>query len=92
MLAAALGRIGLGVVAHDPVAMEPARAALAGVSFAGSPEEAVASAAAVVVMVPWPEYKNFFASWSGASAQISLSTAGGCSLVHPAVLELGWCS
>jgi UDPglucose 6-dehydrogenase len=66
MLAAELGRIGRRVVAHDPLAIEPARAALgAAVSFAASAEQAVASAEAVVIMVPWPEYKNFFASWSG---------------------------
>ena len=60
-----MGRIGRAV-AHDPLAIGPARAALGpGVSFAASPEEAVASAAAVVVMVPWPEYKNFFALWPG---------------------------
>jgi UDPglucose 6-dehydrogenase len=64
MLAAALGRIGRAVVAHDPLAIEPARAALGpGVSLAASPEEAVTSAAVVIVMVPWPEYKNFFASY-----------------------------
>jgi UDPglucose 6-dehydrogenase len=66
MLAAELGRIGRRVVAHDPLAIEPARAALgAAVSFAASTGDAVAAAEAVVVMVPWPEYKNFFASWSG---------------------------
>ncbi len=66
MLAAALGRNGRAVVAHDPLAIEPARAALgSGASFAASPEEAVASAAAVVVMVPWPEYRNFFTLWPG---------------------------
>jgi UDPglucose 6-dehydrogenase len=93
MLAAALGRIDRAVVAHDPLAIEPARAALgAGVSFTTSPEEAVASAAAVVVMVLWPEYRNFFALWSGGEHQIWSSTAGGCSRVLPAELESGWCN
>jgi len=66
MLAAALARSGREVVAHDPLAIEAARAALgAGVSLAASPQEAVEMADAVIVMVPWPEYKEFFASWPG---------------------------
>lgn len=66
MLAAALDKIGRAVVAHDPLAIDAARAALGpAVSFAASPQEAVASADAVVVMVPWLEYKDFLASWSG---------------------------
>jgi UDPglucose 6-dehydrogenase len=66
MLAAALARSGREVVAHDPLAIEAARAALgAGVSLAASPQQAVEMADAVIVMVPWPEYKEFFASWPG---------------------------
>jgi UDPglucose 6-dehydrogenase len=66
MLAAALARSGREVVAHDPLAIEAARAALgSGVSLAASPQQAVEMADAVIVMVPWPEYKEFFASWPG---------------------------
>jgi len=67
MLAAALERAGRQVIAHDPLAMDAARAALGPtVSFAGSPEAAVAAADAVVVMTPCSEYTRFFRSWAGA--------------------------
>ncbi len=66
MLAAALARSGREVVAHDPLALEAARAALGSeVSLAASPQQAVEMADAVIVMVPWPEYKDFFATWPG---------------------------
>ena len=66
MLAAALARSGREVIAHDPLALEAARAALgSGVSLAATPQQAVEAADAVVIMVPWPEYKDFFAAWPG---------------------------
>jgi len=32
-----------------------------------------------VVMVPWPEYRNFFALWAGREHTNLSSTVGGCS-------------
>jgi UDPglucose 6-dehydrogenase len=66
MLAAALARCGYRVIAHDPLASDPARAVLGTeVSFAATPQEAVTAANVVTIMVPWPEYREFFASWRG---------------------------
>jgi UDPglucose 6-dehydrogenase len=67
MLAAALDKAGRRVIAHDPLAMDAARAALGpAVCFAASPEAALAAADAVVVMTPCAEYKAFFRGWRGA--------------------------
>jgi UDPglucose 6-dehydrogenase len=66
MLAAALDKAGRRVIAHDPLAIDAACAALGPtVSFAASPEAAVAGADAVVVMTPCAEYTRFFRSWAG---------------------------
>jgi UDPglucose 6-dehydrogenase len=68
MLAAALVNAGRRVIVHDPLALDAARAALGpGVQFAASAAEAVGAAEAVVVMVPCPEYRTFFAGWSGGA-------------------------
>lgn len=65
MLAAALDKAGRRVVVHDPLAVDAARAVLGpSTAFAATAAEAVASADAVVVMVPCAEYKEFFATWS----------------------------
>jgi UDPglucose 6-dehydrogenase len=66
MLGAALASAGYRVIGHDPAAMEPARAVLGPeVSFAASAEEAVSRADVVAVMIPWSEYREFFAAWTG---------------------------
>lgn len=66
LLATALDRAGYNVVAHDPAAIDAARAVLgAGFCFAESTAEAVAAADVVVLMVAWPEYRDFFRTWRG---------------------------
>ena len=66
MLAATLEKTGRRIIVHDPLALDAARSVLGpGVAFAASAAEAVGRADAVVVMVPCPEYKAFFAGWSG---------------------------
>ena len=66
LLATALDRAGYNVVAHDPAAIDAARAVLgAGFCFAESAAEAVAAADVVVLMVAWPEYRDFFRTWRG---------------------------
>src|SRR5438067_287641 len=63
LLASALASAGYRVVVHDPAATEAARAVLGTTAFyAGSPEEALATADVVVLMVPWPEYRDLFAA------------------------------
>jgi UDPglucose 6-dehydrogenase len=69
MLAAALAHAGYRVIAHDPLAIDPTRAVLGtAVSFAATPQEAARVANVVAIMVPWPEYREFFGSWRGAVA------------------------
>jgi len=64
MLAAALSHAGRQVIVHDPLARDVARAMLGPkIEFANSTAEAVAAADAVVVMVPWKDYIEFFAAW-----------------------------
>jgi UDPglucose 6-dehydrogenase len=66
LLATALLKAGYRVIAHDPAALEPARAVLGALaSYADTAEEAVASADIVVLTVPWPEYRGLFAEWRG---------------------------
>jgi UDPglucose 6-dehydrogenase len=65
-LAAELLQLGRRVIVHDPRATDTASASLGRrVLFAQSPAEAVAASDAVVVMVPWDDYKNFFEAWGG---------------------------
>jgi UDPglucose 6-dehydrogenase len=65
MLAAALSHVGRQVIVHDPLARDVARAMLGPkIEFANSAAEAVTAADAVVVMVPWKDYIEFFAAWS----------------------------
>jgi len=66
MVAAALAKAGYRVIVHDPAAMDAAHAVLGtSVEFASSAQDAVATADAVIAMVPWPEYQAFFADWQG---------------------------
>ena len=66
MLAAALAKAGYRVIAHDPLAMDAARAVLgAAAAFAATPHEAVRHADVVALMVPWPEYRDFLDNWRG---------------------------
>lgn len=66
LLAAALYKAGYQVIVHDPAAIDMARSVLgAGLSFAATPEEAAAAADVVVVMVAWPQYREFFSVWQG---------------------------
>lgn len=68
LLASALAKAGYGVIVHDPAANEAARAVLGrAASYAASPEEAVAAADIVVLVVPWPQYSAFFAAWRGSA-------------------------
>jgi UDPglucose 6-dehydrogenase len=65
MLATALSDVGRRVIVHDPLALDVARAMLGpNIEFANSAEEAVGAADAVVIMVPWKDYIEFFAAWS----------------------------
>jgi UDPglucose 6-dehydrogenase len=58
MLAQALARSGVKVLAYDPVAMENARRVLNGVEFAPSMAACVREAAVVVVATAWEEFKT----------------------------------
>ena len=67
LLAAALAKAGYRVVVHDPAGMDAAQAVLGpNASFAAAPEQAIADATVVVVMVPWPEYRQFFSGYRGS--------------------------
>ena len=64
LLAAALMKAGYRVVVHDPAAIDAARAVLGpNASFVAEPEEAISIASVVVIMVPWPEYREFFSAY-----------------------------
>jgi UDPglucose 6-dehydrogenase len=68
LLAAALSKAGHHVIVHDPVAVDAGGAVLGtAVSLAATPEDALASADVAVVMVPWPQYREFFSSWRGTA-------------------------
>ena len=68
LLAAALSKAGHRVIVHDPVAIDAGGAVLGtAVSLAATPEDALASADVAVVMVPWPQYREFFSSWRGTA-------------------------
>jgi UDPglucose 6-dehydrogenase len=92
LLAAALVQSGYRVTVHDPMANEPARAVLgAAVSVARSPQHAIESANVIVLMVPWPEYREAFAAGETAPANrvildcwrlVSLNDASGVELVQ----------
>lgn len=71
MLAQALARAGLRVIAYDPVAMDNARRALNGlVELAPSMAECVAGADTVVIATPWDEFKRLDpASLKGGDAR-----------------------
>jgi len=65
LLADALNKAGRRVIVHDPLALDAARAVLGSeIEFATSVVQAVASADAVVVMIPASEYIEFFAARS----------------------------
>jgi len=53
-----LAERGALVRAHDPVAMARARDLLPGVSFADTPLAAATGADAVLVVTPWPQYRD----------------------------------
>lgn len=68
LLAAALKKAGYRVIVHDPVAIDAGGAVLgAAVSLAATPEDALAAADVAVVMVAWPQYREFFGSWRGTA-------------------------
>lgn len=59
----ALAEEGARVVAHDPLAIENMKAALAGVpaEYTGSLSDAVRGADAIVLLTSWPEYRDLVA-------------------------------
>jgi UDPglucose 6-dehydrogenase len=64
MLAKALAEIGFDVVAHDPMALGPARAVLgAAVRLLPSAPEAVSEADVVAIVTPWPDYAAISPEW-----------------------------
>jgi UDPglucose 6-dehydrogenase len=64
MLARTLHEAGFDVIAHDPMAIGPARAVLGKAArFAASGRDAVAQADVVVVITPWPEYDGISPNW-----------------------------
>jgi UDPglucose 6-dehydrogenase len=66
LLAAALRKEGYQVVVHDPVALDAGCAVLGtGFALADTTEVAAAMADVAVVMVAWPQYRDFFATWRG---------------------------
>jgi UDPglucose 6-dehydrogenase len=68
LLAAALSKAGHRVIVHDPEAIDAGGAVLGtAVSLALTTEEAVAAADVVVVMVAWPQYREFFSNWGGTA-------------------------
>ena len=53
---------GVSVVLHDPVAnANAAKAMPPGTTFANTPAEACKQADVIVIMVPWPQYKQLSA-------------------------------
>jgi UDPglucose 6-dehydrogenase len=65
MLADALNKVGLRVIVHDPLALDAGRAVLGSeIEFATSAAQAVATADAIVAMIPSVEYIEFFTTWS----------------------------
>ncbi len=58
VLSARLIADGAEVVGYDPIAAEEAGKLLKGVELAGSAEEALAGADAVVLVTEWPEFKE----------------------------------
>jgi UDPglucose 6-dehydrogenase len=73
MLATALSQLGYRVVAHDPLANEASRAVLGrNIEIVDTPEQAVAQSSVGVLMVPCPEYLEFFGAreWQGDTRAI----------------------
>src|SRR5690349_2724132 len=58
VLSSRLQGAGARVRAYDPVAEAEARKLIRGVEFAGSAQEAVAGADAVVLVTEWPEFRD----------------------------------
>ena len=65
VLSARLLADGAQVTAYDPVAEKEARRLMVGVSFAGSPREALAGADACVIVTEWPEFAEL--DWRGVA-------------------------
>jgi len=88
LLASALTKAGYRVIVHDPEATDAARAVLGpAASYAGSPDEAVALADVVALMVPWPEYDAFFRTWPAVGRSRSIIDCW--RLVDPASVPKG---
>jgi UDPglucose 6-dehydrogenase len=76
VLSARLQAAGARVRAYDPVAEEEARKLIRGVEFAGSAEEVVAGADAVVLVTEWPEFRSLDLAGAAAAMRGSLLVDG----------------
>jgi UDPglucose 6-dehydrogenase len=77
MLGNSLKQAGHTVVAHDPMALGPARAVLdTSVTLSATVQEAVSQADVIVIMTPWPEYASLSRNGSVMGAVVASLIAG----------------
>jgi UDPglucose 6-dehydrogenase len=89
VLTARLQAAGARIRVYDPVAEEEARALIRGVRFAGSVEEAVEGADAVVLVTEWPEFGELDLGAVAAAMRGDLLVDGRNFFDPAAVLDAG---
>src|ERR687894_478848 len=76
VLSSRLKGAGARVRAYDPVAEAEARKLIRGVTFAGSADEAIAGADAIVLVTEWPEFRELDLAAAAGSMRGSLLVDG----------------